>query len=67
MPKTCIYEIEYFLRYSECFDKAPKQVFVEAPEGLETRRGELEKLCRTKFPEEFKISFWRKIDVVKLV
>ena len=60
----CIYQIDYFLRYSDAFEKGTIRAFVKAPAGLECRRGELERLCQTKIHEDLKIDRWEKIDVV---
>ena len=60
----CVYQIDYFLRYSDAFEKGTARAFVKAPAGLEGRRGELERLCRAKIHEDLKIDRWEKIDVV---
>ena len=60
----CIYQIDYFLRYSDEFEKGTVRAFVKAPAGFECRRGELERLCRAKIHENLKIDRWEKIGVV---
>ena len=60
----CIYQIDYFLRYSDEFEKGTVRAFVKAPAGLECKRGELERLCRAKIHEDLKIDRLKKIDVV---
>lgn len=67
MPKTSVYRIEYFSTYLEAWDGDIKTAYVKAPAGLRTRRGELEELCRTKFPEPFKIDSVEEIEIVDLV
>ncbi len=67
MPKTRIYKIEYFSTYLEAMDGHIKTAYVKAPARLRTRRGELEKLCRTKFPGPFKIDSIEEIEIVDLV
>ena len=67
MSKTRIYKIEYFSTYLEAWDGHIKTAYVKAPAGLRTRRGELEGLCRTKFPGPFKIDSIEEIEIVDLV
>jgi len=62
----CIYQIDYFLRYSDAFEKGTVRAFVKAPAGLESQRGELERLCRAKIHKDLKIDQWKKIDVVDI-
>lgn len=67
MPETRIYKIRYFSTYAEAWDGHIKTAYVKAPARLHVRQGELEELCRTKFPEPFRIYSVEEIEITDLV
>ena len=64
MAKDAVYLIDYFLTYCDAQDGKIMRAYVKAPDGLECKRGELEKICQAKIHENLKIDRWEKLNII---